>query len=182
MPQIGAAAVAALPRASYHGSGYRHQAPEFNPLSGEGARRKGGRFNPPDSFSVLYLCSTRACAAAEFTRAGSRLVIGPEGLLPRHLYRYEVRLDQVIDLTRNENLAQLGVSQSDLIGEDLSITQSIGVGAYSLGVQAIRSPSAAGRDHVLALLIENVGSGLITPQLAEGWSTMADVVQGLSDL
>lgn len=175
MAKSDAAAVAALPGVSYEGAGYRQQAPEFDPLSGEGARRKGGRFNPPDSFSVLYLCSTRACAVAEFYRAGNRLAIGPEGLLPRHLFRYEIQLDQVLDLTRTENLEQLGVSPSDLVGEDLSVTRSIGEGAHSLGIQAIRSPSAAGQDDVLALLIENIGSGVINPGLAEVWSTLSDV-------
>ncbi|CAN5771327.1 hypothetical protein BH20ACT23_BH20ACT23_26940 [soil metagenome] len=175
MTQIDAAAIVALPAASYEGSGYRQQAPDFDPLSGEGARRQGGRFNPPDDFPVLYLCSTRACAVAEFNRAGNRLAIGPGGLLPRHLYRYDLRLDQIVDLTRSENLDQLGVSQSDLIGEELSITRSIGEGAHSLGMQAVRSPSAAGRDHVLALFIETIGSGVINPGLAEVWSTLHDV-------
>lgn len=38
-------------------TGYRNQAPGFDPRSGEGARRFGGRFNPPGSFPTLYLCS-----------------------------------------------------------------------------------------------------------------------------
>jgi RES domain-containing protein len=173
--KIDAAVVAAVPTTSYEGDGFRQQAPEFDPLSGEGARRRGGRFNPPDSFSVLYLCSTRACAVAEFYRAGNRLAIGPEGLLPRHLYRYDLRFDQILDLTRPENLEHLGISQSELVGEDLSVTRSVGEGAHSLGLQAIRSPSAAGRDHVLALLIENIGSGVINPALAEVWSAVSDV-------
>lgn len=175
MAQIDAAAVVALSAASYEGAGYRQQAPEFDPLSGEGARRKGGRFNPPDSFSVLYLCSTRACAVAEFYRAGNRLAIGPEGLLPRHLYRYDIRLDRIVDLTRTESLGQLGIPQSDLVGENHSATRDLGKMAYSLGIQAIRSPSATGRDDVIALFIENIGSGVINPEWAEVWAILDDV-------
>lgn len=95
--------------------------------------------------------------------------------MPRHLYRYDIRFDQILDLTRTENLEQLGVSESELVGEDLSVTRSIGEGAHSLGLQAIRSPSAAGQDHVLALLIENIGSGVINPEMTEVWSILSDV-------
>lgn len=175
MGKVDAAAIAGVATNSFEGSGYRQQAPGFDPLSGEGARRKGGRFNPSDSFSVLYLCSTRACAVAEFYRAGNRLAIGPEGLLPRHLYRYDIRFDQILDLTHKETLEQLGVTQPELVGEDLSLTRTIGEGAHSLGIQAILSPSATGQDHVLALLIENIGSGVIHPGLAEVWSILGDL-------
>jgi len=112
---------------------------------------------------------------AEFKKAGTRLAIGPEGLLPRHLYLYDIRLDNVLDLTRAETQERLALEEADLIGDDLSQTRRIGEAAHSLGMKAIRSPSAAGRDDVLALLIENIGSGVISPQLAEVWSTLANV-------
>jgi len=169
------ALVAAISVVPYEDDGYRQQAPRFDPFSGEGARRRGGRFNPPESFPVLYLCSTRACAAAEFFRAGNRLVIGPEGLLPRHVFRYALRLERIVDLTIEENLPRLGITELDLVAEDLSVTRSIGEAAHSLGIQAIRSPSATGQDHVLAILIENIGAGLVDPKLDEVWSSLSDV-------
>lgn len=175
MAPIDPAVLAALSVVAYDGDGHREQAPQFDPLSGEGARRGGGRFNPPDSFPVLYLCSTRACAVAEFLRAGSRLTIGPEGLLPRHLFRYALRLDRIVDLTIEENLGRLGITEGDLVAEDLSVTRDIGEAAHSLGIQAIRSPSAAGQDHVLAILIENIGGGHVDPELEEVWSSLDDV-------
>lgn len=175
MAQIDAAAIAALPAASYEGEGYRQQVPEYDPFSGEGARRRGGRFNPPDSFPVLYLCSTRACAVAEFYRAGSRLAIGAEGLLPRHLFRYRIRLDQVVDLTVRENIELLGISDADLVGEDLSITRAIGESAQTLGMQAVRSFSATRRDDVFAVFLQNIGTGLLDPSVEEIWSSLGDV-------
>ena len=39
--------------------GYRNQAPGFDARRGEGARRFGGRYNPPRSFPVIYLCLTK---------------------------------------------------------------------------------------------------------------------------
>lgn len=161
------ALVATISVVPYEGDGHRQQAPQFDPLSGEGARRRGGRFNPPESFPVLYLCSTRACAVAEFSRAGNRLAIGPEGLLPRHVFRYALRLERIVDLTNEENLRRLGITALDLVAEDLSVTRSIGEAVHTLGIQGIRSPSATGQDHVLTILLENIGAGLVDPKLDE---------------
>ena len=49
---------AAAPRGAYLGEAFRHMATGWDdPLSGEGARIHGDRFNPPDKFPVLYLCT-----------------------------------------------------------------------------------------------------------------------------
>ncbi len=172
-PEIGR--LAAIKTVPYQGGGYRQQAPNYDPLSGEGARRRGGRFNPPDSFPVLYLCSTRACAVAEFKRAGNRLAIGPEGLLPRHLFRYEIDLNGVLDLTDSETREELGIDLIDLLAEELSVPQLLGEAANSLGLKAIRCPSATGSDDVLAVLLQNLGSGIVAPHRSEVWTTLHDV-------
>lgn len=48
-------------RRSLSAVGYRNQTRGYDPTSGEGARRFGGRFDPPGSFPVLYLYTTRPC-------------------------------------------------------------------------------------------------------------------------
>lgn len=96
-------------------------------------------------------------------------------MLPRHLFHYAIRLERVVDLTLEENLGRLGIGEHDLVAEDLSVTRSIGEAAHSVGIQAIRSPSATGRDQVLAILIENIGGGVVDPKLEEAWSTLSDV-------
>jgi RES domain-containing protein len=124
---------------------------------------------------VLYLCTTRACAIAEFRRAAGRLAIGPEGLLPRQLYRYEVGVDRVLDLTDENTLNQLGFHLSDLVGEDVSTTRSVGEAAHAFGIKAIRSRSATGQDDVLAVFAENVGVSTLTASLAETWEALRDL-------
>lgn len=94
--------VATAPLVPFAGEGWRHLSPRHDPLSGEGARMAGGRFNPPSSFPVLYICRTRACTVAELRRFGDRQIIGVEGLLPRYLYRYAIELDRVLDLTDDD--------------------------------------------------------------------------------
>lgn len=124
---------------------------------------------------MLYLCTTRACAVAEFLRAGNRLTIGPEGLLPRQLFSYDVALERLLDLTDASILEQLGSAQADLVGEDLTVTRSIGEAAHALGIQAIRSRSATEQDDVVAVFLENVGLGILAPTLEDTWETIRDL-------
>jgi RES domain-containing protein len=174
--KISAEQVATTPLIAYVGEAFRHMAARWEgPLSGEGARIHGGRFNPPDSFPVLYLCTTRPCAAAELRYRGERLVIGVEGLLPRVLYRYEVSLDRVLDLTSGETLDHLGVISTQVIGTDVAIPRQIGEAACAAGVQAIRAPSATRVDEVLAVFPELLGSGRLLPELAESWESIGDL-------
>jgi RES domain-containing protein len=174
--EISTEQVATAPRIAYSGEAFRHMAAQWDdPLSGEGARIQGGRFNPPDSFPVLYLCATRPCAAAELRLRGERLVIGVEGLLPRVLYRYDVSLDQVLDLTSGETLDHLGITTAQIIGADLTIPRQIGESAHATGSQAIRAPSATGVDEVLAMFPELLGSGRLLPELLERWGSVDDL-------
>ena len=145
------------------------------PLSGEGARIRGGRFNPPNSFPVLYLCTTRPCTVAELNYLGDRLVIDVEGLLPRVLYRYEVSLDRVLDLTSGETLEHLDVTTAQVLGADLGIPRQIGEAAHATGFQAIRAFSATGVDEVLAVFPELLGSGRLLVELMERWESMNDL-------
>ena len=146
-----------------------------DPVSGEGARIHGGRFNPPDSFPVLYLCTTRPCTVAELHNLGRRQSIGVDGLLPRVLYRYEVSLDRVLDLTSQKTLDHLGVADMEITGVDLSIPRQIGEAAHAFGSQAVRAHSALGVDQVIAVFPERVGPGRILPELVETWESVDDL-------
>src|SRR3990172_6730757 len=143
-----------------------------DPLSGEGARIRGGRFNPPDSFPVLYLCTTRPCTVAELRQLGDRLGIAVDGLLPPGLFRYETSLERVLDLTSAETLDHVGVTTAQIVGADLTIPRQIGESAHATGSQAIRAPSATGVDHETALAVfpELLGSGRLMPELIERWA------------
>lgn len=167
--------ISTAPRRAYSGHGYRQQSLHYDPLSGEGARIHGGRFNPPDSFPVLYLCSTAGCAAAEFMRATNRHPLGPTGFLPRSLYRYDVSLTAVLDLTNASTLAHLGTSLESLIEEDRTLTHEIGEVAHQFGYQAVLNASATGVDDVLAVFIENLRTGTVTPTLDSTWETLDDL-------
>lgn len=168
--------VATAPHVTYVGEAFRHMAARWDdPLSSEGARIRGGRFNPPDSFPVLYLCTTRPCTVAELRHLGRRQLIGVEGLLPRVLYRYEVSLDRMLDLTSAATLEHLGITEQQVTGSDLSIPRQIGELAHATGSQAIRAPSSTGVDQIIAVFPESLGSGRLMPVLLERWESIVDL-------
>lgn len=168
--------IAAAPRSQYHGEAFRQMAAKYpNPYSGEGARINGGRFNPPDSFPTLYLCTTRACSAAELRRYANHQVIGLAGLLPRTLYRYDLQLDRVLDLSSSAMLEDLGLVHDQVIGSDWTIPQEIGETAHATGWQALLAPSATGVDLVLAVYPENLGDGHLAAKAFETWGQPEDI-------
>jgi RES domain-containing protein len=162
----------------FAGTGYRHLSPRYDPLNGEGARLNGGRFNPPGSFPVLYICGTRDCAAAELRRVGQRQAVGVEGLLPRHLYVYQIMLDRVLNLTDLATRVAAGVSTEVLTGPDWTACQEVGMAAHALGAQAVISPSATGTDYVVAVFMQNLGMGSLEPRFEEEWAVLDDLGGG----
>jgi len=172
---IDAGRVAAAPLAPFSGEGWRHLAPRYDPLSGEGARIHGGRFNPPGSFPVLYLCQSRPCVIAELRRSGERQAIGVEGLLPRMLYRYEIALDRVLDLTDVDVRAQVGLGPDVLTGPDWTACRELGSTLHALGAQGVNSPSATGVGEVLAVFVQHIGLGRLEPEPVEEWRSVDQV-------
>ena len=53
-----------------------------DPLDGRHAAQRGGRWNPPESFPVVYLCQTVAAARANVYRLLEGQPYGPEDLRP----------------------------------------------------------------------------------------------------
>lgn len=155
------------------GVAFRHLAPGFDPLSGEGARIAGGRYNPPDSFPALYLCTSLECVTAEFDRLGMKHPAGKAALLPRELYEYGFRFGKVLDLTSAAILRGLSIPGEDLTADRWDYCQSIGAAAHALGFQALRAPSATGVDNVLCIFPENLGSGTLMPALRDVWKDSA---------
>lgn len=172
MPRIDAVSLAEVPSVPFRGDAYRHVSPQHDPRSGEGARIHGGRFNPPESFPVLYLCVSRACVVSEFVRLGAWQTIGAEGLLPRKLFRFDAELVRVLDLTDEDVRRTLKVEEADLVDHDRTLTREIGVNAHGLSLQGILSPSATGTDSVLAVFPEHLGTSTLEPELVEEWRTL----------
>lgn len=175
MPSFDPRAVGQLPGTTLSAVAYRNQAKGFDPRSGDGARRLGGRFNPPHSFPVLYLCLTRSCVVAELTRQAERQGLKVDALLPRELFEISADLDKVLDLTGAATLDALGIGPPDIVREDHRFTQEIGEAAHEHAFQAIRSPSATGVDNILAIFPEKLAGVVLDVTLLGEWSTAEDL-------
>lgn len=175
MPSFDPRALGQLTETALSAVAYRNQAKGFDPRSGDGARRLGGRFNPPHSFPVLYLCLTRPCVVAELTRQAERQGLNIDALLPRELFEISADLDKVLDLTDTATLDALGIAPPDLVREDHRFTQEIGEAAHEHAFQAIRSPSATGVDHVLAIFPEKLAGAVLDVRLLGEWNTPDDL-------
>jgi RES domain-containing protein len=94
----------ATPLTDIAGRLWRMLAPRwaFDPLSGEGAARAGGRWNEPGQ-PALYLSEDHGTAVAEYQQDLAR---------PGTLAAYDVDGSGIVDLTREETRRLIGVNDS----------------------------------------------------------------------
>jgi RES domain-containing protein len=118
-------------------------------LSGQGARQRGGRWNPP-GLATLY-GSTTDTAALEESKANDRYY-GVQTKGPRLLVAVEVRLARILGLTAPAVRRGLGVTLEELRAEDWrklleagqeSFTQALGRAVAASGGSGLLARSAA---------------------------------------
>ena len=127
----------------WSGTVYRHTAPGHDALSGEGARLFGGRWNPPESFATIYFADSLETCVAEFRRMAEGQGRGTAAFRPRALHVLRADELEILDLSSDEALADVGLTRDDIGSDDRSRCQEVGEGAYFLGMQGVLAPSAA---------------------------------------
>ena len=95
----------------YHGLLYRALNPIYarDHLSGEGARKHGGRFNPK-GMPALYTAQSVMTAVREANQIGT--------LQPTTLVAYEADMGPIFDATDTAKLAKRGLTPADLAADD----------------------------------------------------------------
>jgi RES domain-containing protein len=141
----------------FDGEAFRHHDPSRNSLSGAGARTFGGRWNPPESFPVLYTGLTAEVVEAEFARMASLQGRRVGDFLPRTFVRYRVALSKVLDLRSAESREVVRLSDSDIWGDDRVRCQVIGEAAHYLAFEAILAPSATAVGDTLSVFMDRIG-------------------------
>jgi RES domain-containing protein len=158
------------------GEAWRHVAAARAPMSGEGARIAGGRWNPPASFAVLYLGLDQRTVIAEFHRLASRQGLSPVSFLPRKLYRYEGRFHSLLDLRPASVRESLGLTTGDVSSHDPTACRAVGEAAYAAGREGILAPSATGSGDVLAVFLERLSPlSAIRDVGSELWEQVPDL-------
>lgn len=164
---------------------YRHFAPAFSALSGDGARRLGGRWNPAESFPVVYTALDVDTVDRELARSLARAGMSPAAARPRTLATIRVRLTRILDLTDPAMLQRVGVTREEILAEDPALPRAIGDAAHRLGYEAVLAPSATGSGRVLAVFLDNLaaGSTVEVEAIAEGYrpTTQEPSVQGTAE-
>jgi len=148
------AAIDDLGSTAFSADVFRHVTAGRDPRSGRGVRIFGGRWNPPDSFAVVYCGLDVVTVADEFHRLARRQGVAVHGFLPRELYRLRVDLHAVLDLRGERARDMIGLGERELRGDDLRACQAVGAAAHSVGIEGILAPSAANGGTALAVFLD----------------------------
>ena len=144
------------------GDYYRVADPSWvDPLDGSYSARRGGRWNPPDSFPVVYLNATVEAARANVAHRFAGMPFGPEDLDPIEapvLVSAAVPDMLYVDAVTAEGLEDLGLPGTYPLDEDGRTVEHercrpIGLRAWDAGERGIACRSAADpglRDEELA--------------------------------
>lgn len=152
-------AVNAIGSTSWSGRSFRYTTARRDPLSGEGARLHGGRWNPPDLFPVIYLgvpvdvCMRELAKAAE----DNHLDVATQLQVPYKLHTIRVEEIPVLDLRSDENRAALGLDRDDLVGP-WETCQPVGHAAWFLEFAGVLAPSATAANGLTLALFEHRAS------------------------
>ncbi len=103
---------------------------------------------------MIYTGLDVAKVDREFIRSMHREGLPLAKLPARRLARITVQLPRVFDLSDPAVLATLGVRPSEVMGDDVAVSQRLGAAAHHLGYEAILAPSATGHGMVLALFLD----------------------------
>lgn len=143
----------------WSGRSFRYTTARRDPLSGEGARLHGGRWNPPDMFPAIYLAAPAATCMRELKRAASdnHLDVATQLHVPYKLHTIRVDDIPVLDLRDDDIQARLGLEPNDLTGP-WDGCQPIGHAAWFLELAGVLAPSATGAGITLALFEHRVRS------------------------
>jgi RES domain-containing protein len=122
-------------------------------LRGAGARRWGGRWNPP-GIAAVYCSLDEATALAEMRQRHNSVVFSRKKMMPQLFVAMRVQLRRLLDLTRGDVRHALGVSLERMCDEEwerlqrrgrAAITQAIGRLAWERRLGGLLVPSAADR-------------------------------------
>jgi RES domain-containing protein len=121
-----------------------------NPMDGSFAAQKGGRWNSPGSFGVVYLSANWDVARANVRRKYRGLPYGPESLDPLEapvLVETDVPVDDYVDIVTDRGCRGAGLPTSYPSDGGLEVPWSrcrpVGIRSWNEGAPGIACRSAA---------------------------------------
>lgn len=105
-----------------------------------------GRWQRGEVVEGFYLAESPETAWAEWYRYLAEVGLPPEQALPRELWRWEVSLPEVADLSTDAKLRRVGLHTPKPTRDDWSRFQSVGEALFGEGWPGLIAPSAARPD------------------------------------
>jgi RES domain-containing protein len=127
-----------------------HHARVEDLLSGAGAARHGGRWNPP-GIAAVYCSLTAAGALDEVVAYVELRGLAIVDAMPRVFVGLRIRLRRIVDLCDGRTRQRIRVSRQRMLtaawrdAADEPVTQAIGRAVFDLGLEGLLVPSAASR-------------------------------------
>lgn len=148
----------------WSGTVYRCVSSARDPLSGEGARLNGGRWNPKGLFPTIYLAQPFTTCVEEMRRTAEAAGMSLDRLIARGYIANTITVQDldVLDLRDDAALHQVGLDRADLNGYDWSACQAVGHAAWFLAQSGLIAPSATGQGVVLAAFEERLNPDQLT--------------------
>jgi RES domain-containing protein len=148
----------------WSGQCFRYTTAHRGPLSGEGARRFGGRWNPALLFPAIYLANLAQACMVEVERAANAASTTPEKMLQTtyRLHTVDVVELEVLDLRTLEAQESVGLEIGDISGDDWAACQAVGHAAWFLHMQGVLVPSAGGVGLVITAYEQRTRPGQLT--------------------
>ena len=102
-----------------------------------------GRWQRGSVIRALYLGDSEATVWAEWYRHTAELGVPPAQRLPRAIWRIDVDIDDIADLTAEGVLEEEGIARLDPTRRQWPKTQPIGEACWREGARGVLAPSAA---------------------------------------
>src|ERR1700737_1170389 len=139
---------------------FRATSPRYSDLHDTAtmSRLYPGRFNSSD-VGAVYVSREPETAIEELRRRAARDGVSIADMHPRSIVVIDLRLHDVIDLTAPGQLESWGLTQRDLVSDDMERCQEVARIAARLGAEAVRWTSATGAGQSLAVFVDQLPPG-----------------------
>jgi len=102
-----------------------------------------GRWQRGETVCGMYFADSEQTAWAEWYRALSEFALPPDRQMPRDLWRWQIDVELVADLSSGDRLAAVGLEAPRPIQRQWPAFQVIGERLWSDGFRGVLAPSAA---------------------------------------
>lgn len=111
-----------------------------------------GRWQRGEVVGGVYFADSEETAWAEWYRALAEFAIPPDRHMPRDLWRWEIDVERIADLSTADRLKDFGLTPPRPTSREWPTFQEAGERLWREGYRGVLAPSAARPEHLVACL------------------------------